>query len=136
MTSYDTILYSRERGVAEIRFNRPHRLNAVIEALYEETADALRSAEFDPDVRVIVLAREGRAFCVGADMKEHGRGERTASDRRAYLQRGNDVCRAIHRSRKPVVAAVNGFALGAGAEMAISSDFVVMRPMPKSRCWR
>lgn len=127
MLSYKTILFSVQDNVAEIRFNRPHRLNAVVELFYEEVLHALRSAESDPEVKVIVLTGEGRAFCVGADMKEHGRGERTPWNRRSYLLRGNDVCRAIHRNRKPVIAAVNGFALGAGAEMAISADFIVMR---------
>lgn len=124
---YETILFGTSSGVAEIRFNRPHRLNAVVEAFYDELLDALRRAEADPAVKTIVLTGEGRAFCVGADMKEHGRNARTSWERREYLLRGNDVCRAIHRNRKPVVAAVNGFALGAGAEMAISADFLVMR---------
>ena len=127
MSNYQTILFSITDGVAEIRFNRPRSLNAVVEQFYDEVLEALRQAEADTLVRVIVLTGEGRAFCVGADMKEHARGARTAWDRRAYLLRGNDVCRAIHRNRKPVVAAVNGFALGAGAEMAISADFIVMR---------
>lgn len=125
--SYETVLYSVEEGVAEIRFNRPHRLNAVVETFYDEVLDALRCAEADAAVKTIVLTGEGRAFCVGADMKEHSRNERSAWERRSYLLRGNDVCRAIHRNQKPVVAAVNGYALGAGAEMAISADFMVMR---------
>ena len=127
MSNYETILYSVREGVAEIRFNRPHRLNAVVELFYDDCLNALRSAEADEAVKAIVLTGEGRAFCVGADLKEHGRGNRSAWERRAYLLRGNEVCRAIYRNRKPVVAAVNGYALGAGAEMAISADFIVMR---------
>lgn len=124
---FQTIITTIHDGVAEIRFNRPHRLNAVVELLYEEVLEALAAAEAANEVRVIVLTGEGRAFCVGADMKEHGRGERTPWERREYLLRGNEVCRAIFRSRKPVIAAVNGYAMGAGAEMAISADFIVMQ---------
>ena len=113
-------------GLAEIRFNRPHRLNAVIEPLFRETLDALAAAEHDRSVRVVILTGEGRAFCVGADLKEHAKGERTSAQKREYLQLAQDVCARIHGLRKPVIAAVNGYALGAGAEMALSADFVLM----------
>jgi len=122
-----TVLCSTPRpGVAEIRFNRPHRLNAVIEPLFRETLDALAAAERDPAVRVVIVTGEGRAFCVGADLKEHAKGERTTWQKRAYLQLAQEVCARIHRLRKPVIAAVNGYALGAGAEMAVNADFVLM----------
>ncbi len=125
-SNYETIIYQKRDAIAEIRFNRPDRLNAVVKRLYDEILAALGDAERDDAVRVIVLTGEGRAFCVGADMKEHGRGQRTDYEKRAYLLRGNDVCERIHTIGKPVIAAVNGYALGAGAEMAISSDFVIM----------
>jgi len=125
--SYETIIYSRHDAVAEIRFNRPHRLNAVIEQFYRDVLAGFEAAEDDDQVRVVVLTGEGRAFCVGADLKEHGKGERTPRQQRDYLVLGNEVCRRIQCCRLPVVAAVNGFAAGAGAEMAISSDFVLMK---------
>ncbi|MBU2964122.1 enoyl-CoA hydratase-related protein [Amphritea sp. 2_MG-2023] len=129
--SYETLIYTKKQNYAEIRFNRPHRLNAVIEQFYTELLSALAQAEADGDVRAILLTGEGRAFCVGADMKEHGAGERTQYQRREYLQLGNDVCEAIFRATKPVVAAINGYALGAGAEMACSCDFVIMAESAK-----
>jgi len=122
----EAVIYRQSGAVAEIRFNRPHRLNAVIEQLYDETLALLARAEADPGVRVVVITGEGRAFCVGADMKEHGTRSRTPFQRRAYLKRGQEVCKAIQRLSKVVVAAVNGYALGAGAEMAISADFLLM----------
>lgn len=125
-TSYETLLYHRKNRYVEIRFNRPHRLNAVIEQFYHELLEALAQAEADTDVRAVLLTGEGRAFCVGADMKEHGAGERTQYQRRLYLQLGNDVCEAIFRSTKPVVGAINGYALGAGAEIACACDFLLM----------
>ncbi|MCE9664403.1 enoyl-CoA hydratase-related protein [Halomonas sp. M5N1S17] len=124
--SPETLNIIHTDGVMEIRFNRPHRLNAVVETLYTDLLAALASAEADDDIRAVILTGEGRAFCVGADMKEHGGAKRTLFQRRQYLQLGNDVCEAILRLRKPVIAAVNGYALGAGAEMAVSCDFIVM----------
>ena len=124
--NFETLIYHSEQQVAEIHFNRPHRLNAVVEQFYTELLKALSLAERDPAVRAVILTGAGRAFCVGADLKEHGAGQRTAYQRRQYLQLGNDVCEKIFRLSKPVVAAVNGYALGAGAEMAVSCDFVLM----------
>lgn len=120
-----TVLYESNDGIAEIRLNRPQRLNAVTQQLYEELNAALGRAEADGEVRVVLLTGEGRAFCVGADLKEHKAG-RTAYDRRQYLHGEQIVCKRLMQLSKPVVAAVNGFALGAGAEMAIASDFVLM----------
>ncbi|QOR39462.1 enoyl-CoA hydratase/isomerase family protein [Billgrantia diversa] len=124
--SPETLIIDRQGAVMEIRFNRPHRLNAVVETFYTELLSALADAEADPGVRCVILTGEGRAFCVGADMKEHGGAKRTLFQRRQYLQLGNDVCEAILRHPKPIIAAVNGYALGAGAEMAVSCDFIVM----------
>lgn len=123
--NFDTILYSMTDGVAEIRLNRPHRLNAVTQQLYDELNEALAHAEGDRDARVVLLTGEGRAFCVGADLKEHKVG-RTAFDRRQYLQGEQVACKRLLQHKLPVVAAVNGFALGAGAELAIASDFLLM----------
>lgn len=125
--SYETILYSVTGPYAEIRFNRPHRLNAVIAKLYTEIIDALARAEKDADVRVVVLTGEGRAFCVGADLKEHGAGARTELEKLEYLTLGNEVCARMIRHTKIVIAAVNGFALGAGAEMSCAADFILMK---------
>jgi enoyl-CoA hydratase len=125
--TYETIIYQKFGPVAEIRFNRPHRLNAVVSEFYAEIINALADAERDIDIRSIVLTGEGRAFCVGADLKEHGAGTRTELEKLEYLQLGNDVCERIYKHPKPVIAAVNGFALGAGAEMSCSADFIVMK---------
>ncbi|EBA16810.1 crotonase [Roseobacter sp. SK209-2-6] len=124
---YQTIIYRKSGPVAEIRFNRPHRLNAVISEFYSEILDALNVAEKDADVRSIVLTGEGRAFCVGADLKEHGAGTRTELEKLAYLQLGNDVCERIYKHPKIIIAAVNGYALGAGAEMSCSADIILMK---------
>ena len=123
--AFRTILYDVQEGIAEIRLNRPHRLNAVVQELYSELDEALNLAEANRHARVVLLTGEGRAFCVGADLKEHKAG-RTAFDRREYLRSEQVVCKRLMLLTKPIVAAVNGFAVGAGAEMAIASDFVIM----------
>ncbi|MCF8198013.1 MAG: enoyl-CoA hydratase/isomerase family protein [Sulfuritalea sp.] len=122
---FESILYESSDGISEIRLNRPHRLNAVTQQLYDELNTALGVAEADQNVRVVILTGEGRAFCVGADLKEHKVG-RTAFERRQYTQGEQIVCKRLMRLSKPVIAAVNGYALGAGAEMAIASDFILM----------
>lgn len=126
-TEFETVKFRVIGSTAEIRMNRPHRLNAVIEQLYDDILSALLLAEKNPEVRVIVLTGEGRAFCVGADLKEHNNNERSDFEKRQYLIKANDVCQRLRMISKPVIAAVNGYALGAGAEMAVSSDFIVMQ---------
>ncbi len=123
----DNLIVTCSEGIAELRFNRPERLNAVNEALYAALQEQLQRLERMADVRVILLTGAGRAFCVGADMKAHGEATRSAYQRRQYLNAEQQVCRSIHASAKPVVAAVNGYALGAGAEMAIAADFILMK---------
>ncbi|AWB34414.1 enoyl-CoA hydratase/isomerase family protein [Orrella marina] len=119
------IIYELRDGIAEIRLNRPHRLNAVTQDLYDELNEALTRAEEDKKARVVLITGEGRAFCVGADLKAHKQG-RTAFDRRQYLKGEQDVCRRLLHMQTPVIAAVNGYALGAGAEIAIAADFMLM----------
>lgn len=121
------IIYATSEGIAEIRLSRPDRLNAVVEALYDALLAALDEAERDRAVRVVVLTGEGRAFSVGADLKEHAGQERTDFEKRQYLLRANSVCRRLRGLAKPVIAAVNGYALGAGAEMALACDFLLMK---------
>ncbi|MEM7464108.1 MAG: enoyl-CoA hydratase/isomerase family protein [Pseudomonadota bacterium] len=125
--AYQTVIYRKSGHLAEIRFNRPRRLNAVVSDLYSEVLDSLADAAKDTECRVIVLTGEGRAFCVGADLKEHAAGVRSELQKFEYLQLGNDVCEAIHKHPKPIIAAVNGYALGAGAEMSCSADFILMK---------
>lgn len=125
MTDLD-LLTSRETGVLRLTLNRPDRLNAVSEAMYVGLLDALDDADADADVRCVVLSGAGRAFCVGADLKEHGAGRRDESARERYVQLGQDVCARIQTIGKPVIAAVHGYAIGAGAEIAVSADFLLI----------
>lgn len=125
-TDTPTVLVSRRGQVAVLTLNRPERLNAVGEQLYRTLIDALAAADDDPQVRCVILTGAGRAFCVGADLKAHAAGTRTRADREHYAQLGQQACRQIQTMSTPVVAAVHGYALGAGAEMAVSADFLVI----------
>ncbi|HXL90605.1 MAG TPA: enoyl-CoA hydratase/isomerase family protein [Streptosporangiaceae bacterium] len=115
--------YELDQSIARIYLNRPHRLNAVVPELTESLVAALGRAEED-GARVVVLAGRGRAFCSGHDLKEPIPPE-TALATRRRVEVIQDVTRAIRRFSGPVVAAVHGYALGAGCEFALGCDLVV-----------
>lgn len=130
MTTTDTAAavptcYEHDGDVARIRLNRPDSLNAVTPELYEGIRDSLNRAA-EEDVRVVVLKGEGRAFCVGADMEQHDETERTQKERREYVWQAQEAAKAVQTHPNPVVAKVQGYAIGAGAELALSADFVLM----------
>lgn len=124
-TATDTVGYRSDGDVAYITLARPDRLNAVTKTLYAGVQGALERAS-DDETRVVVLEGEGRAFCVGADMKAHDEHERTAAEKREYVWAAQAACRAIQTHDRPVIAKIQGYAIGAGAEMALSADLIVM----------
>jgi len=125
----EIVLVSRSRpapGIFEARLNIPERLNAVDEDVLAQLNDALDEAESDPSVRVVTIAGEGRAFCAGANYKKHVKDERTMYQKRQYVEGIFATYRRIYQFAKPVVAAVHGMAAGAGAELAVNCDFILM----------
>lgn len=125
----ETRLVVRSRpiaGVFEARFNIPERLNAVDEDVLAELNAALDEAESDPTTRVVLIGGEGRAFCAGANYKKHVKDERTMYQKRQYVDGIFATYRRIYQFAKPVVAAVHGMAAGAGAELAVNCDFILM----------
>lgn len=129
----EELLAERRGPVLLLTLHRPDRLNAVSPALYAVLADRLAEAAADAEVRAVVLTGAGRAFCVGADLRAHGDRPLTGEDRRRYVDAAQAVNRAIQTSPKPVVAAVNGHAVGAGLELALSCDVVVVAREAKLR---
>lgn len=120
------VLEEREGPVLTLTLNRPHRLNAVNPELYASLLQALRAGAADPDIRVAVLTGAGRAFCAGADLKAHAEGPPSPGDRGRYVRLAQRVNRRMQLGPLPVVAAVNGAAVGAGLELALSADFMVV----------
>lgn len=119
------VSYELAGHVARVTLSRPDRLNAVTRSLYEDLRAAFDRAR-DDDARVVVLEGEGRAFCAGADMKAHDETDRSPAERRAYVEAAQETCRTVQTHPTPVVAKVQGYAIGAGAELALSADLVVM----------
>lgn len=126
--SYETITYEKAEGVATITLNRPDVLNAINEKMGRELLDSLRAAERDSEVRCIVITGKGRAFCSGEDIQDlRGDYERGVNPKlgQRLLYKYNPIIRKIRRIEKPVIAAVNGAAAGAGAGIAYSCDLRV-----------
>ncbi|MFJ5775924.1 enoyl-CoA hydratase/isomerase family protein [Streptomyces sp. NPDC093094] len=126
----DTVLYEVSDGLATITLNRPEAMNALNVATKVALRDAARAAADDSAVRAILLTAAGdRAFCVGQDLKEHigllaadraaGGGQTMSTVREHY----NPIARALVEAPKPVVAAVNGVAAGAGFGFALAADY-------------
>jgi 2-(1,2-epoxy-1,2-dihydrophenyl)acetyl-CoA isomerase len=116
------LIEEREGAVAVVRLNRPETLNALDAELVARLASALEQAAADASVRAIVLAGEGGAFCSGADLKEALRAldaEVSLADRLRTFQAN---IRAIVGAQKPVIAAVDGAAVGFGADLALACD--------------
>ena len=115
-------------GVATVRLNRPEAMNALDLATKELLLQALQQVAEDPAVRCVVLTGSGRAFCVGQDLREHVGLLREGSDElfRTVPQHYNPIVELLATMPKPVIAAVNGVAAGAGAAFAFAADFRVM----------
>lgn len=116
----ECILYTREPGVAEIRLNRPQVLNAMNKQLWLDLQTALEEARGDSEVRAVIITGQGRAFSTGADLKDSS--SRGIEAYRDYLQELQETSRRIIRFEKPTIAAINGYALGSGYELALACD--------------
>lgn len=123
--AYETLIYDLTERVATITLNRPDALNATTDDVYRELSGLLRQIADDPDVGCVILTGAGRGFCAGADLKAR-RDDMTPLQRRArhrwILQ---DALAPLVRLEKPVIAAVNGVAAGAGFNIALAADFIV-----------
>lgn len=122
-----TFDYDERDGIATITLNRPERLNALTFEVYAELRDTFVALEMRPSVRVVTLTGAGKGFCSGGDV-EQIIGELLSRDTKALLEftrMTGALIRNIRALRKPVVAAINGVAAGAGAVIALACDFRV-----------
>lgn len=119
--SEELLLQEQTDGVLLLTLNRPHAMNALNTHLLNALAQTIDSAHFDPKVRVVIITGTGeRAFCSGADLKERATMNPLAVER--FLHTLGGLFAAIERLPKPVIAAVNGVALGGGTELALATD--------------
>lgn len=122
--SYQTLLTALDNGIFTITVNRPDKLNALNKDVFTDLNKALDEINHNPEIRSVIITGAGpKAFIAGADITEfNGLDKQQAL---ALAKRGQDTFARIEHSSKPVVAAVNGFALGGGCELAMSCHFRV-----------
>ncbi|MDP4664638.1 MAG: enoyl-CoA hydratase/isomerase family protein, partial [Flavobacteriaceae bacterium] len=118
--TFDNLLYQTDQGVSIITINRPDKLNALNYDTVMDLNRAISAAQNDPDCKVIIITGSGdKAFVAGADIKEFS--NFTVAQARGLAQRGHtELCDLIEHSNKPVIAAINGFCLGGGLELAMA----------------
>jgi 2-(1,2-epoxy-1,2-dihydrophenyl)acetyl-CoA isomerase len=124
--SYETIMFDVERGIARLTFNRPDKLNSFNVAMHGEVRQALGQLA-EKKARVLVLTGAGRGFCAGQDLSDRAvaPGAQRVDLGRSIEEYYNPLVRTLHELPMPVIAAVNGVAAGAGANIALSCDLVV-----------
>ncbi|MCC7535244.1 MAG: enoyl-CoA hydratase/isomerase family protein [Deltaproteobacteria bacterium] len=120
---YDTVLCETEGHVATVRINRPDKLNALNLQVLDDLGRAFQQLESDGKTRCAILTGAGdRAFAAGADIREMAK--MTTNEARSFSRRGHSLGSDLERLAFPVIAAVNGFALGGGCELALACDFI------------
>lgn len=117
----ENIFIGRQGGVVEIRFNRPEKKNAITNAMYGAMADALEAGANDPDVRVFLFTAAGDFFTAGNDISDFAQQSTGAHSGPRHVGRFLEVC---IRAEKPLVAAVQGHAVGVGVTMLLQCDLV------------
>jgi 2-(1,2-epoxy-1,2-dihydrophenyl)acetyl-CoA isomerase len=122
---YETLGWSVEGHVATIRLDRPEKLNAMSQVMFDEIGAAFRRAADDADVRCVVVTGAGDAFCSGADLTDPANMVASPFELKDRMRRIHDVARAFTTCPKPTIARVVGVAAGAGCNLALACDLIV-----------
>ncbi len=120
---YETIRYEKEGKIGIATINRPKALNALNGAVVADLEALISEVEKDTELGVLILTGEGRSFVAGADIGEQR--DFNLDQARAWSKRGSALFRRIEKLEIPTIAAVNGFALGGGCELAMSCDIIL-----------
>jgi enoyl-CoA hydratase len=120
--AYNTVLFTVDGRVATLTFNRPDKLNALNPEMWSEMSAVLSQVQKNPEIRVLILTGQGRAFIAGADIQLFP--QFSPLEAAYYSKIGQDVLFQVEELPIPVIAAVNGFALGGGCEVAMAADIL------------
>jgi enoyl-CoA hydratase len=122
----ETLLVERDDGLAIVTLNRPEALNAMSSQLREALVEAFHALAAEDEIGVVILTGAGRAFSAGLDLKEMG-----AGDTPDFLDPQYDVVAAMDNCQKPIIGAINGFAVTGGFEVALACDLLIASPNAK-----
>ncbi len=117
--AYENIIFEKEENIAVITFNRPEAMNALNNQTRAEFAEAIAEVAADDEIKVLILTGSGKAFVAGSDIKEFNK---TTPFMAHNIQRLGEM---VEKLTKPVIAAVNGFCLGGGCEIAMGCDIII-----------
>jgi enoyl-CoA hydratase/carnithine racemase len=130
--NYETIILERKDGIGYLTLNRPDRANTISLQLMHDVVSAMEQVEADQEYRVVIVTGAGKHFCGGADLRDFAERARQPAASGAERQGGDfvtsrrDIFSALEESRVPVIAAINGAAMGGGCEIALACDLRVI----------
>jgi len=121
MNTYNTLLFEQEGAIGLIKINRPNALNALNTEVFDDLNSVLDLIESLNELRILIITGQGKAFVAGADIAEMS--NKTPLEATLFAERGQATFNRIENLKMPVIAAINGFALGGGLELAMAADF-------------
>ncbi|MEH7495410.1 enoyl-CoA hydratase-related protein [Neobacillus niacini] len=124
---YETIRTEQNEGILTIFLNRPKKMNAYTHVMAQELIDSYKNANEDDDVRVIIVTGEGKAFCAGMDLGDGGKTFSVSESMEDFRDSGGQVSIVVHDLKKPIIAAINGPAVGIGLTMTLAMDIRIVK---------
>jgi enoyl-CoA hydratase len=121
--SFKNLIVEKKDGIGYLKINRPQALNALNMETLKELKDAISDLEEDKKIKVVILTGEGKAFIAGADIKQMA--DLTPLEAKEFSEFGHDMLSRLENSRLPIIAAINGFALGGGCETLLACDICI-----------